>query len=86
MIPGYTLESFLFPHGSTMFDQNRFGQIWDSDIQALSDPCSVFTIRLFTYRYVPHKRALDYSYTCQLQKRIENLYVYLKHVFVMPLM
>lgn len=40
MIPGYTLESFLFPHGSTMFDQNRFGQIWDSDIQALSDLCS----------------------------------------------
>lgn len=90
MISGYTLESFLFPHGSTVFDQNRFGQIWDSDIQgerhclipAHASP-SVFTISLFTYRYVPHKRALDYSYTWQLYRSVLRIYVYLKHIFVM---
>ncbi len=72
IIPGYTLQSFLFPHGSTMFDQNRFGQIWDSDIQgerhcliSAHASCSVFTISLFTYRCVPHKRAIHTHGNCR---------------------
>ncbi len=58
IIPGYTLQSFLFLQGSTMFDQNRFwadlGQYVQGERHCLASS-SVFTIRLFTYRCVPHK-------------------------------